>query len=132
MAHLARASAFAVPVVLMASCAALNVYDTGAGVKRTPKPKDCEIPVLRTKVPDRPYVEIATMQWAGGFDAHDPPAAERQVRERACALGADAVIVGAWVPGNPGGTNGHPPQMNAVAIVYQPAPAADAVANPAK
>ncbi len=114
-----RASAFGLSTVLLVSCAAIDVYDTGAGVKTTPKPKDCQIELLRTKVPDRPYVEIARLQWAGGFDAHDPPAAERQVRERACELGADAVIVGEWVPGNPGGPNGHPPQMGAVAIVYQ-------------
>src|SRR5512140_1106694 len=113
--------------VLLVSCSAYRSYvrvaDAGTGVRGTPKPKDCAIPILRTKPPDRPYDEIAVLHYGHRvFIAGDPAGAERVLRERACELGADALIVAReFVPGV---INVSPPSMAVIAIVYRPAPAA--------
>jgi hypothetical protein len=58
-----------------------------------PKPQNCEIPFIRTKV-DLAYEEIAGLAASGGDTGKDRPEDfYRALRAKACELGADAVIV---------------------------------------
>jgi hypothetical protein len=123
-----------IAALLLASCAgSVRVTDAGNGVQAAPKAKNCAIPFLRTKVPDREYVELAALHYGGGaFRLGDPAEAERALRERACALGADAVIVTRdFVPGVPG-AKGTSPFMTGTAIVFKPtsSPASSPPARP--
>ncbi len=74
----------------MAGCGAVKVTPSGPDLRLEPRPKGCAIEFLG-KAPDRAYEEIADLQ------AHvtSPPAggADEVLREKACELGADAVVV---------------------------------------
>jgi hypothetical protein len=78
---------------------------------------DCTLDFFRTRV-ERPYDELAALHAEGGDTGRDGPADfEKALRAKACALGADAVLVTQDYTGR-GGT------MNAVAIRYRDAPGA--------
>jgi len=116
---------------LLASCAgSVRVSDAGNGVKASPKPKGCAMPFLRAKPPDRPFDELASLHYSGGMNREgDPAQAESSLRERACELGADALVVSReFVPGV-AGAQGSPPFMSATAIVYRPAATGDPAAS---
>ncbi len=73
-----------------AGCGSVKVKPSGPDLRSEPKPKGCSVEFLG-KAPDRAYEEIADLQ------AHvtSPPAggADEVLREKACELGADAVVV---------------------------------------
>jgi hypothetical protein len=74
----------------LCACSSVRVTPSGEGVRYEPKPKGCGLEFLY-KVPGRPYEEIADLE------AHvtSPPAGGtlEALRDKACELGADAVIV---------------------------------------
>jgi hypothetical protein len=74
----------------VAGCGSVKVTPSGSDLRLEPRPKDCGIEFLE-KAPERAYQEIADLQ------AHvtSPPAggADEVLREKACELGADAVVV---------------------------------------
>ncbi|OFX22854.1 MAG: hypothetical protein A2V77_04565 [Anaeromyxobacter sp. RBG_16_69_14] len=76
--------------VSTAGCGSVKVRPSGSALRSEPKPKGCSIEFLG-KAPDRAYEEVADLQ------AHvtSPPAggADEVLREKACELGADAVVV---------------------------------------
>jgi hypothetical protein len=129
MVRVARVSLLA---AFLVSCAGtVHVSDAGNGVKAPPKPKDCAMPILRTKAPDRPYDEMAALHFGGSGlnQAGDPADAEQALREKACELGADALVATReFVPGVAGG-KGRSPSMAATAIKFR---AAGAPAAPPK
>jgi hypothetical protein len=114
---------FALPVlVALAGCSTprITVVPSGSGVSAPAKAADCSLSFLRTPPRDRPYDELAslhyttTLYWEG-----DPVAAQDAMRERACRLGADAVlVVQEFVPGV-GGQHGKPPTMAGLAIRFR-------------
>jgi hypothetical protein len=82
-------AALAAAAALMA-CGGVKVKPSGDGVRPEPRPKGCSLEFLQ-KAPGRPYQEIADLE------AHvtSPPSggALEVLRDKACELGADAVIV---------------------------------------
>ncbi len=82
-------AACALLAAALAGCGAVKVTPE-QGVSFAPRPKGCPLEFLR-KAPERAYQQIARLQ------AHvtDPPpgGAQEVLRDPACALGADAVIV---------------------------------------
>lgn len=85
------ASCTALPLCLaLVSCSSVRVTPSGGGTKYEPKPRGCDLEFLQ-KAPSRPYEEIADLQ------AHvtAPPAGGtiEVLHDKACELGADAVIV---------------------------------------
>ena len=76
-------------VALMASCSHVRVTKTGMGIYPATNPGTIEI---RATVPqDRPYDEIAML--SGDLFGTDTAAAYNQIRTKAAAVGADAVIL---------------------------------------
>jgi len=120
-----------IATLLLASCASVKVTDAGTGLRAAPKPKGCAVPIFRTKAPERPYDEVATLHYTNAMNgAGDPVSAEGAIREKACELGADALIVTReFVPGV-GGMSGSTPMMSATAILYRPAGAASSATSP--
>ena len=80
-------------LVYTLGCQGVSVSPSGNNVQTTSKATECSIEFFRTTKPDRPYVEIATLSYPDG--PGDLPAFKEQekIREKACELGADAVIV---------------------------------------
>ncbi len=74
----------------VAGCGSVKVTPSGSALRLEPKPKGCSIEFLG-KAPDRAYEEVASLQ------AHvtSPPqgGADEVLHEKACELGADAVVV---------------------------------------
>ena len=82
-------AALAAAAALMA-CGAVKVKPSGDGVRPEPRPKGCSLEFLH-KAPGRPYQEIADLE---SHVTSPPPAGALEVlRDKACELGADAVIV---------------------------------------
>ncbi|HZZ84263.1 MAG TPA: hypothetical protein VFE30_06970 [Anaeromyxobacteraceae bacterium] len=84
-----RAAALALATAL-AGCGAVKVVPSGSGVTAAPRPADCPLEFL-SKAPPRSYDELAELS----SQVSSPPRAGAQeaLRESACRLGADAVIV---------------------------------------
>jgi len=79
-------------IVITSGCVSVSVMPSGSPVKATPRPNDCPIEFFRLAKPDRPFFEIATISAEGSRST--PPAAEQEkIRQKACELGAEAVIV---------------------------------------
>jgi hypothetical protein len=99
----------------------VSVVPSGSGVTAAPKPAGCPIPFFRAPPADRPYDELASLHFTTAlFWGGDPAEAQAAMRDKACALGADAVLVTQeFQPGVPGG-DGKPPTMAGSAIRYRP------------
>jgi hypothetical protein len=100
-------------VTLVAGCLGPRVefMRSGPGAHAEQKPAGCRIDFYRTKV-DRTYVELAAIHASGGDTfKNGADAFHRALQEKACELGADAVIVTQDYLG-PGGV------MDGVAIKY--------------
>jgi hypothetical protein len=63
----------------------------GPGVQLAPREAGCSVEFHRTRPPDAAYDEIATFHLEGPWA--DAAAAQDALRARACAVGADAVVV---------------------------------------
>ena len=78
-------------VALAAGCSTVTVTPSGLGTHPAARPDGCTIEFIRTRPPERPYDELASLHWSGTMK--DAAAAQEDLRARACALGADAAIV---------------------------------------
>jgi len=108
-----------------AGCSSVAVTPSGLGLYPAARPAGCTIEFIRTKAPERPYDELASLHWEGTMKG--AAAAQEDVRARACALGADAVVVTRdYVPYTQNATG----VMTGTAIKYRAAPAAPAAAAP--
>lgn len=88
------------------------VLPTDRGVVADPRSPSCKLEFFRAK-PDQPFEELAALHASGGDTfKNGPDAFLGALREKACELGADAVIVTQEYSG-PG------KQMNAVAIRFR-------------
>jgi hypothetical protein len=63
---------------------------SGAAAKE--KPSDCALDFFRTKPPDRPYDEVATVHYLA-VNGAEPTAVQTAIQAKVCSLGGDAVIV---------------------------------------
>ncbi len=71
----------------------VDVMKSGPGVTAEPKPSTCSVEFHRARV-DRPYDEIAALHAYGGDTLKNGPENfQDALRQKACELGADAVIV---------------------------------------
>jgi hypothetical protein len=75
--------------VLLCGCAHVDVTKTGKGFYDPTNPADVEI--LKTR-PDQHYEELGTVT-VTGFDADESAKMHNAIREKAAALGANAVIL---------------------------------------
>jgi hypothetical protein len=101
----------------MARRSPVTVTESGLGLALAPRPADCVIEFYRTTVPQRPHDEVATLHFRGSVFANAAGAQEK-MREQACALGADAVLVSRdFVPGAPSS----PSVMTGTALSYRDA-----------
>jgi hypothetical protein len=123
-------------VAFLVACSAIpvvTVVPSGSGVSAPAKDAGCSLPVLRAMPADRPFDELASLHYTteGLFTSGDPAAAQDAIRAKACALGADAVIVTReFVPGAPG-TDGRAPTMAGLAIRFRSAAAPAPASSPA-
>jgi hypothetical protein len=106
-------------LLLLASGCAATVTVTPAGpLTAPPRAEGCQVEFFRSKVPDRPYDELAGLHAEGGMSAG---AVQEKMRAKACEVGADAVLVTRdYVPG----TKYVPALMTGTAVKYRAAPAA--------
>lgn len=74
---------------MLAGCATVDVTKTGKGYFDPVTP--AQVDILKTK-PDRPYVEIATIDVAG-FAPRDTAKMHNAIRSKAGPVGASAVII---------------------------------------
>jgi hypothetical protein len=82
------ATALAMVTLSLAGCGAIKVRSASSAPQLQAKPSDCDIDLL-FKAPKRAYQEIAEL------DAHvtRPGGSPEVFHEKACELGADAIIV---------------------------------------
>lgn len=80
-----------IAVGFVGGCSAIQVTPSGSGVSAAPRATDCTVEFFHTKPPERPYDELATIHYRGATGSAF--AAQEALREKACAAGADAVIV---------------------------------------
>jgi len=66
-----------------------SVIPSSSGFTATPRPSTCHVDFFWTP-PDRPYVEIAAIE---SLNTGEYSRFQEVIRERACELGGDAVIV---------------------------------------
>jgi hypothetical protein len=120
-------------ILILFSCGATktNVVDMGSGLRPQAKPKSCTMQIFRTQRPSKPYHELATIESIGAA-ATSSEAVNEDLKETACKLGADAIII-TDVPGEKPGCGGYSgPSVKGVAIVYQrPSGATEAVPSAA-
>ncbi len=91
-----RHAALAGVAAALAGCAGfasrIAVTPAESGVVLAPRPADCKVEFYRTKSPERAYDEVATLHFTG-TNLASAAGAQEMMRERACEVGADAVIV---------------------------------------
>jgi hypothetical protein len=82
------------------------------------KPADCALEFYRTKSPDRPYDEVATVHYVA-VNGAEPTAAQAAIQAKVCELGGDAVVVTRerYMGYGDGGT-----EVTATALLYRPVP----------
>jgi hypothetical protein len=86
-----RRIAFAALVVASSGCSTVAVSYSSSD-RPAPRPAGCHVLFFRMKVPDRPFVELATLS----FSAVHRSSAQKvndKVRAKACAIGADALLI---------------------------------------
>ena len=83
--------ALGITLLLITSACATVVSVTPSGsASATPRTANCQIEFFRSKVPDRPYDELAGLHASGGLNAGE---VQEEMRSKACQVGADAVII---------------------------------------
>lgn len=70
----------------------VEVTEAGSGLRLAPRPADCAVQLFRTRPPARAYDEVAALHLRL-FGELDAAAVEDALRRRACAIGADAIVV---------------------------------------
>jgi hypothetical protein len=111
--------------IALAGCAPrVAVMPSGTGVGATPKARDCRIDFFRTRV-GRPYEEFAALH-VEGSSWDGPEDLQEAIRTKACALGADAVVVTQEFLVTQAGGIVHV-TMNGAAIRYRDSEPADAL-----
>lgn len=88
-ARIARTPALAVAFALL-GCSSVKVKPSGEGAQYQPRPKGCDLEILQ-KAPKRTYEELGDLE--AHVKAPPPGGAVEVLRDRACELGADALIV---------------------------------------
>lgn len=92
------------------------VVPSGSAVSAAARPPGCNLQVLRTAASDRPYDELGSIYYRANL-INDPAEANAFIRERACALGADAILVTQeFIPLSRQG----PASMSAIAVLFRP------------
>lgn len=84
------AAGSALLLAALAGCGAVKVTPSEGAAAFSPRPKGCPLEFLR-KPPQRPYQELGELQ--AHVTAPPPGGAQEVLRDDACALGADAVIL---------------------------------------
>ncbi len=90
---MSRAIAVAsIAVVVGCASSKTAVTPSGAELSIAPRPPGCRVEFYRAKPPERPFDEVATLHYEsiGGTTVDQ---AQEAMREKACAVGADAVVV---------------------------------------
>jgi hypothetical protein len=77
-------------VLAPAGCSSVKTAPSGEGARYEAKPKGCSLEFLE-KAPGRGYEELGELQ--EHVTAPPPGGAAEALRDRACALGADALII---------------------------------------
>ena len=112
-------------LALATACSHVGVTPAGNGVTAAARSPGCNVEFFRTKPPERPYDELATLHWEGTWKSAE--AAQEDLRAQACALGADAVVVTRdYIPYTQNATG----VMTVAAIKYRAAAAAPTQAGP--
>lgn len=81
---------------LAPASAVVEVTPSGASIELERRPVQCRIEFFRLRPPERPFDEVATLHFrSAGLDADLGGAlgAQELMRERACRIGAHAVVV---------------------------------------
>lgn len=116
-------SAVALAACITTPTARVTAVPSGTGATAAPKPAGCPIPFLRAPPADRPFDELASLHYTTDVTAvGDPAAAQAAMREQACALGADAVLVTQEF--QPGAHGRYPVMAGAALRFRSPAPPA--------
>ncbi len=77
--------------VTLNACASAKFVSTG---KLYPaKPKDCEIEVFSSKLPDRDYEELGILEGEGSLGKDSLTDVLPKMKEKACQAGGDAIIL---------------------------------------
>jgi hypothetical protein len=76
----------------------INFVPSAAGASLTARPAPCDVEVHREKGPDRPFTTLGVInfhrEWHRGLsNAPTVDSALPPIKERACAVGADAVVL---------------------------------------
>lgn len=97
--HVRRVLPLLAIATFASSCTLLDVTRSGNGLALAARPVGCSVEFFRTRAPEQPYDEVATFHWQSTGMA-GPDKAQVEMRDKACELGADAVIVNRdFVPG---------------------------------
>jgi hypothetical protein len=116
------------PAIAVATLAAGCFTPAGPVLRVTPsramaaaspsKPANCSLDFYRTKAPDRPYDEVATVHYLA-VNGAEPTAVQVAIQAKVCELGADAVVVTRerYLGFTQGGT-----EVTATAVLYRPSP----------
>jgi len=78
-------------VALLAGCAAPSVQMMPSGPKQAARRSDCRVAFFRVKAPERPFDEVAVLQYEGRHIGLQK--LQELMRLQACAAGGDALVV---------------------------------------
>jgi hypothetical protein len=87
--HIARSPALVAALSLLA-CSSVKVMHAGEGARYEPRPKGCDLKILE-KAPKQTYEELGDLEDL--VKVPPPGGAAEVLRDKACELGADALIV---------------------------------------
>ena len=88
-AYMLRSTTLVAALSLLA-CSSVKGPPSGEGARYQPRPKGCDLEILQ-KAPERTYEELGDLE--AHVKAPPPGGAVEALRDRACELGADALIV---------------------------------------
>ncbi len=75
--------------LLLGACGTVAVKPPAAGTRAEARPRDCTLEFLKKAPPDRAYDELGELYGYWAADVRP----ENVLREKACELGADAVVI---------------------------------------
>jgi hypothetical protein len=77
--------------VCLGGCVQVNVVGPRSSAHAAPKPPDCRLEIYRQRPPGAPFEELGDLELSASTNT--PDAALQALREKACSLGADAMII---------------------------------------